>query len=134
MYIGKTKYCLRISMCARVGDDESSPRRKVHSLPSLERASFSKDLFQIILYTFLRSPTPINSPFAIMGRIIYFYILINHTVRNTHQIIVNIHLRLNIQSSKIRKKKMKYILKYSIFLYYSLFSERFSRKKEKKNG
>lgn len=27
---------------------------------------------------------------------------------------------------------MKYILKYSIFLYYSLFSERFSRKKEKK--
>lgn len=71
-------------MCARVGDDESSPRRKVHSLPSLERASFSKDLFQIILYTFLRSPTPINSPFAIMGRIIYFYILINHTVRNIY--------------------------------------------------
>lgn len=36
-------------MCAHVGDDESSSRRKVHSLASLERASFSKDLFQIIL-------------------------------------------------------------------------------------
>lgn len=75
-------------MCARVGDDESSSRRKVHSLPSLERASFSKDLFQIIL-TFVHPhqfPLCNDEPWTN-----YLFLYFNtHTAKELRQIIINI--------------------------------------------